>query len=296
VTRARGFGVPVPNDTDQIMYVWFDALSIYLTAIGWGIPGQAADFAKFWPANAHFIGKGINRFHSIYWIGMLLSADLPLPKAISVHGYLTADGQKMSKSLGNVIDPFELVKKYGLEPVRYYLLKEIPTHVDGDFSAERFRDIYTADLANGLGNLCSRIAKLIEKNGGDFRAIINNAPDWSDETVNADQLLGNINRDLDNFELSQALTTIASALRDLDAYLTAKAPWKKTGVEQTAILRTALEQLLSIVTALQPFLPETSQRILNHFKQEKIVAISPLFPRLPEEEKNAVGSKLGKST
>src|SRR5690606_2774776 len=115
------------------------------------------------PADVHVSGKGINRFHSVYWIGMLLSAGIPLPKSISVHGYITSGGQKMGKSLGNAFDPFEMVKDFGLEPTRYFLLKEIPAHSDGDFTLEKFKESYTADLANGIGNLCSRVAKLCEK-------------------------------------------------------------------------------------------------------------------------------------
>ena len=160
--RAKDWGVPVPGDSAQIMYVWFDALANYLTALDFG--GDEKKFKKYWPADIHVVGKGIIRFHAVYWVAMLLSAGLKLPKKLFVHGYITIEGQKMSKSLGNVIDPNELAKKYGTDPVRYYLLRYIHPVQDSDFSIKKFEDAYTADLANGLGNLVSRVAGLIEQN------------------------------------------------------------------------------------------------------------------------------------
>jgi methionyl-tRNA synthetase len=271
-SRARGFGVPVPRDENHIMYVWFDALAIYMTAIGWDY--DVKEFEKYWPADVHIIGKGINRFHSVYWIGMLLSAKLSTPKTVCVHGYITANGQKMSKSLGNVIDPFELVERNGLEPVRYYLLKEIPTHSDGDFSDIRFRELYTADLANGLGNLCSRVAKLCER----AEYINKNAPaqKWSSE------LGQKVVAQLDNFEINKALEIIAEHLRALDGYLSEQTPWKKPVEQQQEILAYLVKEILATVWCLEPFLPRTAQTIHEHFAQEKITALQPLFPRLPE--------------
>jgi methionyl-tRNA synthetase len=272
-SRARGFGVPVPGDDAHIMYVWFDALVIYMTAIGWGYDQELFD--KYWPADVHVIGKGINRFHSVYWIGMLLSAGLPTPKSVCVHGYITANGQKMSKSLGNVIDPFELVEKKGLEPVRYYLLKEIPTHSDGDFSDARFRELYTADLANGLGNLCSRVAKLCER--ANFISPQTDQPNWNTKLGQTVSAL------LESFEINRALEVIAEHLRSLDAYLNEQVPWKKSTEEQQHILAHLVTEIKITSWYLQPFLPETSKIIGDHFNQEKITALQPLFPRLPEE-------------
>src|SRR5258708_251599 len=166
LSRARGVGVPVPNDSDQVMYVWFDALAIYITGIGYGL--DEARWKKYWPADIHGIGKDIVRFHAIYWIGMLLSANLPLPKTIMTHGFITSGGQKMSKSIGNVIDPYEVVKRYGTDFTRYYLLSEIPTLDDGDFTYERADDLYLSDFANNIGNLVSRVAALCEKSGSEF--------------------------------------------------------------------------------------------------------------------------------
>ncbi len=265
VERGRGVGVPVPNDPNQVMYVWFDALAIYMTAIGWGYDEDL--WKKYWPADVHVIGKGINRFHSVYWIGMLLSAGLPTPKAISVHGYITADGQKMSKSLGNVIDPFELVEQYGLEPVRLYLLKEIPTHSDGDFSYDRFKEIYTADLSNGLGNLCSRVAKLCEK------------AEVSGQTPPT-QFDPNFSRLLENFEIDGAAKWVWQQIAAADGYLSSQKPWTQTGNEQRSTLIEAIQRILTIAHHLQPLMPKTAEQILHHFSQKKITALQPLFPRL----------------
>ena len=267
VERARGVGVPVPNDPTQIMYVWFDALTVYMTAIGWGF--DQSKWQKFWPADVHIIGKGINRFHSIYWIGMLLSAGLPTPKAVSVHGYITANGQKMSKSLGNVIDPFELIKEFGLEPVRYYLLKEIPAHSDGDFSYDRFKEVYTADLANGIGNLCSRVAKLCEK---------------ANVTVPVTELSFDpeFSRLMDEFEIDLAVKWVMKKVAETDGYLSEQKPWQQSGEEQAQTLTEAVKRIRHISFHLQPFLPTVAKQILEHFTQPTITALSPLFPRLAQ--------------
>lgn len=263
--RSRGIGVPIPGDTSQVMYVWFDALAIYLTAIGWGT--NQSEFEKYWPADVHCIGKGISRFHAVYWIGMLLSAGLALPKTISVHGYLTLEGQKMSKSLGNVIDPVELVKKYGLEPVRYYLLRAVPTHGDGDYSQQRFHDVYTAELANGLGNLCSRVAKLAEKNEltrlptpAAFSPVFSEA--------------------MDAYRLDEALDWIVQQISQTDAWLAETKPWSLPAPEQAKLVAIALERVVGIVAHLQPFLPQTASQLLTHFGQSNVKALTPLFPRL----------------
>lgn len=264
--RARGVGVPVPDDPTQVMYVWFDALAIYLTAIGWGQDNEK--WQKFWPADVHVIGKGILRFHAIYWIGMLLSAQLPTPKAISVHGYVTANGQKMSKSLGNIVEPFELVAKFGLEPVRFFLLKNVPTHGDGDFTEDRFKEAYTADLANGLGNLCSRVAKLCEKAG------------VSGATFHEWQFDKQFQTYLANFELSDALSLVIDRVAAADQFLSETKPWTQQGAEQQASLETAVQQIQEIAFHLQPFMPKTAQIILDHFTSASISALPPLFPRL----------------
>ena len=167
VKRAQGWGIPVPGDSSQIQYVWFDALSNYINALGYA--ENKDNFRRYWPADVHCIGKGILRFHTVYWLAILLSAGLSLPKTIFVHGYITVNGQKMSKSLGNVVDPFKLVEKYGADAVRYFLLREIPPVEDGDYTPEKFKVRYNADLAGGLGNLVARVIKMAEKINPKFR-------------------------------------------------------------------------------------------------------------------------------
>jgi methionyl-tRNA synthetase len=266
--RARGVGVPIPDDETQIMYVWFDALVVYLTAVGFGTDQELFD--QFWRPEAqitHLIGKGINRFHSVYWIGMLLSAGLPLPTTIAVHGYLTAEGQKMSKSLGNVVDPFEIVAKYGLEAVRYYLLKAIPTHADGDFSYARFEEIYTADLANGLGNLASRVATLAANCGvGSVKAPESFEQEFADLMAET--------------SIDAALAWVGELVRAADGYLTETKPWQTEGEEKQRLVGEAVEKVLQIAYHLQPFMPETAEKLLATFSAEKIEKIAPLFPRL----------------
>src|SRR3990167_6752256 len=158
------WGIPVPNDETQTMYVWEDALTNYISAIGYA--QETEQFKKYWPADVHLVWKDILRFHAMIWPAMLLSAGLPLPKAIYVHGFITVDGEKMSKTIGNVVDPFDLVEKYGKEPVRYFLLREIASNDDGDFSFKKLEDRYNGDLANGLGNLVQRVVVLIDNNLG----------------------------------------------------------------------------------------------------------------------------------
>jgi methionyl-tRNA synthetase len=292
--RARGVGVPVPNDPNQRMYVWFDALTIYMTSIGWGYDQD--QWKKFWPADVHVIGKGINRFHSVYWIGMLLSAKLALPKAITVHGYITADGQKMSKSIGNVIDPYDVVEQYGLEAVRYYLLKYIPSHADGDFTHEKFKEVYTADLANAIGNVCSRIAALtakqlesgnvllkseLEKSIAEFTSR-SNQKDTSDE--NKILFSADYQQHFTRFETSEALSLVIDQVNQLDKYLSDTKPWtlkdEAQQAELTEILTKAVTDVLIFAYHLLPFMPNTAQTIIEHFTALPITKLQPLFPRL----------------
>lgn len=268
VKRGRGVGVPVPDDPSQVMYVWFDALTIYLTSVGWGY--DEATFSQAWPADLHIIGKGITRFHAVYWIGMLLSARLALPKKIAVHGYITVGGQKMSKSLGNVIDPFELVATYGLEPLKFFLLKYVPSHGDGDFTEEKFKEAYNADLANGIGNLCSRVAKLCEKDGTAGVSLAG---------VQFDTVFA---KAIDDIDLSAALEWLSNQVSDVDQYLSTTQPWKETDdKKRAAVLQESVERIVFIAFHLQPFMPQTAQKIIDHFTIPQITALeTSLFPRL----------------
>lgn len=264
VERARGVGVPVPDDASQVMYVWYDALTIYLTAIGWNY--DLAEFNHWWPADTHVIGKGITRFHAVYWIGMLLSAGLPLPKSIHVHGYLTVEGQKMSKSLDNVVDPLELIEQYGREVVRYYLLRAVPTHADGDFSVTRLTNLYNSELANGVGNLASRISKLAQQS---VATLVTTTQEFDSSFVKLMQ----------QGKIDAALEYAYQLSVSLDEALTVEQPWKLVGEPQRQVMVTLLQKIDHVLFHLQPFIPNSAETLLQHFRQSAIVQLEPLFPR-----------------
>ena len=277
--RARNWGVPVPNDPKQRIYVWFDALNIYQSGIGFG--WDEAEYNKWWPADLHVIGKGIIRFHAVYWIAFLISAGLKLPKKIFVHGYLTIEGQKMSKTLGNVVDPFKLVEKYGTDPVRYYLLREIPSYNDGDFSERRFIELYNSDLANELGNLVSRITQLAINNKFDIKRIKTDIV----QKKRPSYILSELQVFLDNFQFDKALEHIWGNIKTLNKYIDRERPWKKTVSEATKILSDivigteSIRALDDITIALSVFLPDTAKKIEDHFLGKKQIT-KPLFPRI----------------
>lgn len=277
VARAKGWGIPVPGDPAQIIWVWFDALANYISAIGYGTQTEE-EFKKWWLGDdnkIHVIGKGISRFHAVYWIGMLLSAGLPLPGAIFVHGYITSDGEKMSKSRGNVIDPFSLVEKYGTDPVRYYLLREIPPTEDGDFTTEKFEERYTADLAKGLGNLASRITTVAKKIGLPNAGISNNSPELEKEIQAAwtSWLKG-----LDNYRFNEAIAAVWDLIGFCDRYIEKEQPWK---TQDKSVAANLMHALLEIGRLVEPFLPETSKKVKEMARGEKTYM---LFPRLEEKE------------
>ncbi len=269
--RARNWGVPVPGDASQRMYVWFDALNIYQSGIGFGWDEKS--YKKWWPADVHVIGKGISRFHAVYWPAFLLSAGLSTPKSIFVHGYFTVNGQKMSKTLGNVIDPFELINKYGADALRYYFLREIPPSADGDFSERRFKELYNADLANGLGNLISRIAKLASTTEN----LQISSPLSFEEylTLNPD-----FKKHLEAHQFNEALSFVWGKIKTLDVAVNTQKPWEKTGKELTDIINSFVQPIQEISTLIQPFLPETGVKILTQFQGPTITSEPPMFPRL----------------
>lgn len=271
--RARNWGVPVPGDDSQRMYVWFDALNIYQSGVGFGWDDE--QYRKWWPANVHVIGKGISRFHAVYWPAFLLSAGLPTPKAVFVHGYFTVNGQKMSKTLGNVIDPNELITKYGTDALRYYFLREIPPFADGDFSETRFKELYNADLANGLGNLVARVAKLASTTEG-----LSVASPVSFETC-ITELNPDFKKHFDRYEFNEALMYVWNRVTELDKLINANKPWEQNGEEKIKTLNTCIANIQHIAILLQPFLPDTSGKILGQYNGPAIKPETPLFPRLP---------------
>lgn len=249
--HSNSVGIPVPGDESQVMYVWCDALSNYITALGYGRDDEL--YKKFWPG-MHVVGKDILRFHAAIWPGMLLSAGLPLPKEILVHGMILSGGKKMSKTLGNVIDPQELLAEYGTDAVRYYLARYISPFEDGDITKEHFKDAYNADLANGLGNLVARIMKLAEDNLPEPVKV--EATPYPQAFTDA----------LDTFEPNKALDVVWERIKLLDQQITDTAPFKviKTNLEEGRELIAALVQELAAVDLmLEPIMPQTSKKIID---------------------------------
>ncbi len=259
------WGIPLPFDKKQVCYVWVDALLNYITAI---------DFNKLWPADLHLIAKDIVKFHAIFWPALLLAVGLKPPRKIFVHGFFTVNGQKMSKTLGNVIDPIYLADKYGTDALRYFLLREISFGQDGDFSIKRFEERYNADLANGLGNLVSRVLALSEKakpiklTGGQLTKKIKVVQEKYQKTM-------------EEIKLHKALESIWQLISFCDEYIEKNKPWQliKTEPEKfKQIISELLVTLKEVASLLEPFMPATSEKILNQIKQNKKTAA--LFPRL----------------
>jgi len=264
--RARDWGVPVPDDDTQRIYVWFDALNIYQSGIGFGTDDDK--YQKWWPADLHVIGKGIIRFHAVYWLAFLLSAGLKLPRGIFVHEYFTVDGQKMSKTIGNVYNPIPILDKLGTDPLRYYCLAKINPFSDGDFSEDKLIAAYNSDLANGLGNLVSRVATLCAKSGIEF------VPDPPS------QLRHQVKHNLDQFRFDLALADIWSRISAADQLIEQEKPWQLSGDDLKRVLTTLVAHIRQIAFELQPFLPDTADKIAKHYHGPKIEKIEPLFPRL----------------
>lgn len=263
--RAKNWGVPVPGDSSHRMYVWFDALNIYQSGVGFGWDEEK--YQKWWPADLEIIGKGILRFHAVYWIAFLLSAGLKLPKALLIHDYFTVDGQKMSKTVGNVYDPVPLLDKFGADPLRYYCLAKISPFEDGDFSEEKFFEVYNADLANNLGNLISRVAKLCETSN------------LKVDPLDKQSLDQEIIKTLETYQFNLALQTIWKKIDNLNKQIDSEKLWENTD-QKHDILANIVESILCVSVNLQPFLPETAAKIEEQFKGPKIKSGEPLFPRL----------------
>ena len=246
------------------MYVWFDALTNYLTGVGFLENPKL--FEKFWPADAHILGKDNARWHVLLWPAILKSAGIELPKTILVNGFLSLNGQKMSKSIGNVIRPTEWVEKYGADAVRYYLLRYTTLTEDSDISEEKLIQAYNSDLANGLGNLVARVAKLCETN---------NVSEASNNFTISEEVASLIS----SYKLNEALGYIWCEISDTDKLINLQKPWTLEGEELQKTLKELILHIRQIAHDLQPFLPETSEKILQQFSGE-IKSAPPLFPRI----------------
>ncbi|MCC7432951.1 methionine--tRNA ligase [Candidatus Peregrinibacteria bacterium] len=253
------WGIEVPNDPEQLMYVWCDALTNYASVI---------DREKFWPANVHLIGKDILRFHAVYWVGMLMSAKMELPKAIMVHGHILSEGVKMSKSLGNVKDPFEYAEKYGVEALRYFLLREIPTLDDGDFSQGRFEIVYKDDLANTFGNLVSRVLAMNVKYF-DGKVPARGVDDGFEQIVGAAWV--NYGQSFVDFDLKKALEVVVNLGYLANKYVDDTKPWilaKEDKKRLAEVIYNLLELIRAIALMLLPYLPASAEKILQALRSD----------------------------
>ncbi len=262
------WGIPVPGDDDHVMYVWFDALVNYISTLGW--PKNKENFEKFWPG-VQLAGKDNLRQQSAMWQAMLLSAGLPPSKQIFIHGFITSQGQKMSKSMGNVINPLDIVTEFGTDALRYFIAHQLPPYEDGDFTLARFKECFNTQLANGIGNLTSRILKMAVSYEVSFEGI------EKDET----EIFDKLEEPLSKYNFFEASDIIWKKIAELDAFVQEKEPFKKikTNPEEA---RTDIAYLLcelnKIAYALKPFLPETSDKIMSLLKSKSFPEV-PLFAR-----------------
>ncbi|MSO92712.1 MAG: methionine--tRNA ligase [Rhodospirillales bacterium] len=300
------WGVPVPGNDAHIMYVWLDALTNYMTAVGYP-DTDAREFKTFWPADLHMVGKDILRFHAVYWPAFLMAADLPPPRRVYAHGWWTNEGRKISKSLGNVIDPLQLIAKYGLDQVRYFLLREVPFGNDGDYSHRAMVNRMNGELANDFGNLAQRVLSMIARNCGG--RVPEPGPLAADDRALLDQaygLLDAVRQRMDVQAFHECLETLWVVVRAANAYVDRQAPWKlrkEDPARMGTVLYALTETIRSLALLAQPFMPDSSAHMLDQVAvaPEKrafaafgrahalkpgtlLPAPAPVFPRFAEEE------------
>ncbi|MBI3332070.1 methionine--tRNA ligase [Candidatus Peregrinibacteria bacterium] len=260
---SLAWGIPVPGDEDQTMYVWCDALTNYISGIDYfglaeGHERGPKGRVEWWDDAevTHVIGKDIARFHALIWPAMLKNADVRTPDRLLIHGFLTSEGQKMSKSVGNVVVPQEVIAKYGVEPLRFYLSHEIPVGNDGDFSWKRFGELYDAKLRNQLGNLLNRVLVLLQKEGGTIDLEVT-----KEDVKSAAESRKKYEEHMNAFELSQAMQFAFEQVACMNVFINEQKPWEKSGAEKTQTLSVLAESLRQISLLLLPFLPQTAQEI-----------------------------------
>ena len=306
------WGIPVPGDPKHIMYVWVDALTNYLTGVGFP-DEQSRKFKRYWPADVHIIGKDIIRFHAVYWPAFLMSAGVALPKRVFGHGFLYNRGEKMSKSVGNVVDPFVLAADYGVDQLRYFLLREVPFGQDGNYSRDGIVQRINADLANDLGNLAQRSLSMIAKNCGGTVPAPGELTE-ADKTIlaAADGLLARVTQAIDDFAIHRALEIVWAVIADANRYFASEEPWahKKTNLKRMeTILYVTAEVLRQIAILVQPVMPGSASKLLDQLgvpqdardfahlgpverlkPGTKLPPPAPVFPRHVEEDSEAAAS------
>jgi methionyl-tRNA synthetase len=297
LSRARlRWGVPVPWDPEQVFYVWFDALLNYVTALSYARPGEDLT-ERYWPANFHVIGKDILKFHAIYWPALLMAAGLALPEHVLIHGFLLMDNEKMSKSLGNVLDPFEAMDKFGPDALRYYLLRDVSFGGDGNVSPASFEARYDSELANEYGNLASRVTAMVRRYRDGAVPAVDTDPELAADFAGLGDQVASL---LDRAELTQALDVIWQRVRRLNRYVEERAPWQLArdpgnagALEET--LASLVEGLRVVSVLLFPYMPGTVEKLLGalgatelslssasfaeHGPGGQVSALEPLFPK-----------------
>jgi methionyl-tRNA synthetase len=295
--RARGWGIDVPGDSGQVVYVWWDALGNYITALDYGTEGE--NYRRWWidsDERTHVIGKGIVRFHAVYWPAMLMSAGQPLPTTIFVHDYLTVEGKKLGKSLGNAIDPVSIVDQYGADALRWWLVRDVARVGDADYTTDRLVGRYHEDLANGLGNLVNRTVSMIHKyRGGTVPALPDQLPDLPlIDAVSAAPAA--VDAALDRFDFRQATAAVWKIVDEANRYVVAVAPWtlakaEKNGDAEAAqklndVLALLIRAARTVAEELTPFLPEAAERVATQLGSggDQLAEAQPLFPRIEVKE------------
>jgi len=286
------WGVPVPDNPGHVMYVWLDALTNYITGLGY--PDDTELWRRYWPADIHLIGKDVVRFHAIYWPAFLISAGIALPKCVYGHGFLLSRGEKMSKSVGNVVDPMVLAERFGVDALRYFLLREVPFGQDGSYSAEAIVNRANAELANSFGNLAQRVLSMIHKNLGGVLPAAGTAGEDQALLAQVDQACAGLTEHFERLAFSIGLEEWMHAVFACNAYVDNMAPWalKKTDPERMAVvLGTLVAAVRKLAVAVQPVIPASAEKLIALIDSGEdgapIAQPTPLFPRLELEEEEA---------
>ena len=284
------WGVPVPGSADHVMYVWLDALTNYITGLGY--PDDTDLFRRYWPADVHLIGKDVVRFHAVYWPAFLMSAGVALPRQIYGHGFLLSSGEKMSKSIGNVVDPFALAERFGVDALRYFLLREVPFGQDGSYSPEAIVNRVNAELANSFGNLAQRSLSMVFKNLAGEVPAPGTAPE---DVALLDAVRGVCEQDVpaefERFAFASGLEAWMGAVFACNAYVDTAAPWalrKSDPGRMAQVLGTLVEAVVTLAEAVEPVIPDSARKLLDFIRADGPIAQpQPVFPRLELEEAEA---------